>query len=50
MSTAVALLAVVLTITGAVAAGQTKLKLVYRRAWEGRVPPIKTFGVTIVVR
>jgi predicted secreted protein len=34
----------------AVKIGQTTLKLVYRRPWEGDVNPLRTFSVNVVVR
>ncbi len=34
----------------AVSAGRTRLKLVYRRSFEKKVPPVKTFEVTIAVK
>jgi inhibitor of cysteine peptidase len=35
---------------GAVASGQTTLKLIYHRAFEKGVPPLKTFEVTVIVK
>lgn len=31
-------------------AGETDLRLVYRRSWEAEIPPMRTFEISVLVR
>jgi predicted secreted protein len=34
----------------AIAAGKSEVKLIFHRSFEHNVPPLKTFGVTVIIK